>query len=72
MKFKTSLFATALLGSFLVFTPISSFAKTAMQQEKEGWDAYNKRDYNKAIRLWKPLAQKGDVYLQYQLGLMYE
>ena len=34
--------------------------------------AYNAGNYEKAFRLWKPLAEQGDADAQYNLGLMYD
>jgi TPR repeat protein len=33
--------------------------------------AYKTGDYQKALRLWKPMAEQGDAYAQYFLGRMY-
>ena len=37
----------------------------------DGDAAYEKGDYKTAMRLWKPLAEQGHAYAQYNLGLMY-
>ena len=37
----------------------------------EGANAYARGDYPTAMREWLPLAQQGDTYAQYGLGLMY-
>jgi TPR repeat protein len=37
----------------------------------EGMTAYRNGDYAKAVELWRPLAEKGDVAAQYRLGSMY-
>jgi len=39
---------------------------------QRGADAYVKEDYAAALREWEPLAQKGDVSAQYNLGVMYQ
>jgi TPR repeat protein len=40
-----------------------------------GWDdgveAYEAGNYQKAFRIWKPLAEQGDAEAQYSLGSMY-
>ncbi len=40
-----------------------------------GWDeaeaAYQRGNYATAIREWRPLAEQGDAYAQFNLGLMY-
>jgi hypothetical protein len=38
---------------------------------QEATDAYSRGDYATAGREWLPLAQQGDAYAQYNLGLMY-
>jgi len=37
----------------------------------EGMAAYQSGDYAKAVQLWRPLAENGDVTAQYRLGIMY-
>ena len=39
---------------------------------QDGFDAYNRKDYKEAVRLWLPLAEQGNVTAQYNLGVMYE
>src|SRR5690606_1428943 len=34
--------------------------------------AYDRGDFAEAVRLWTPLARKGDVAAQFNLGLIYE
>ena len=36
------------------------------------WDAYERKDYKEAFRLWLPLAEQGDAFAQSNLGVMYE
>jgi TPR repeat protein len=38
---------------------------------EEGQDAYQEKDYLKAVQLWRPLAQAGDREAQYRLAVMY-
>ena len=38
----------------------------------DGQSAYERGDYATAFRLWRPLAEHGDVEAQYNLGVMYE
>ena len=38
---------------------------------EDGDAAYNKGDYATAMRLWRPLADQGNVYAQSWLGVMY-
>src|SRR5260370_40111903 len=39
---------------------------------EDALDAAERRDYATAIRLWRPLADKGEVDAQYNLGVMYD
>src|SRR6266849_47583 len=39
---------------------------------EDALDAAERRDYATAIRLWRPLADKGEVEAQYNLGVMYD
>ena len=38
---------------------------------QDGWDAYDRKDYKTAYKLWKPLAEQGNVLAQSNLGFMY-
>ena len=38
----------------------------------EGKAAYERKDYATALREWRPLAEKDDATVQYNLGAMYE
>lgn len=37
----------------------------------QGYDAYMKEDYAKALEYWRPLAEGGDAYAQFSIGVMY-
>ena len=39
---------------------------------KEGWDAFNKGDYQTAYNKFKPLAENGDADIQFTLGWIYQ
>jgi len=39
---------------------------------QDGIDAFERKDYKEAVRLWKPLAEQGDATAQFALGLLYE
>ena len=62
-----------LTASFcLIFTLFLFGATSAWSADwGKGWDAYEKGDYATALREWKPLAEQGNVSVQYNLGLMY-
>ena len=55
----------------LVLTVISSSVVRA-DNYNDGIKAYEKKDYATALKLWRPLAIKGDVSAQSILGLMYQ
>ncbi len=38
---------------------------------KDGRAAYDRRDFETAMELWRPLAEKGDVRAQFKVGHMY-
>ena len=38
---------------------------------EDGQAAYNRGDYETALRLWLPLAEQGDAIVQFNLGLLY-
>ena len=56
---------TALTALMLFATPVVA------GDFEDGVAAYNAGDYEKAFRLWKPLAEQGDAGAQYNLGQMY-
>ena len=39
---------------------------------QKGLEAYYKGDYATALKEWKPLAEEGYIYAQYNLGIMYD
>jgi uncharacterized protein len=39
---------------------------------EDGYAAYAAGDYQKALRIWKPFAEQGNVLAQFRLGRMYE
>jgi hypothetical protein len=38
---------------------------------EDGWEAYQEKDYLKAVQMWRPLAEGGNATAQYRLGVMY-
>jgi len=38
---------------------------------QDGWDAYDRKDYKTAHRLWLPLAEQGDAQAQFEVGRVY-
>ena len=65
MKTKPLTFLLAL--TFLFLFSGSVFA----DDYQDGNDAYNRKDYKTAYKLWLPLAEQGDAKAQYNLGQMY-
>lgn len=63
MKKYSFLWVSALLPIFL--------AATAWADFRAGFEAFEKRDYQAALREWRPLAEQGNQRAQAALGLMY-
>lgn len=51
---------------------IVCLATPARADFQAGNDAYNRKDYETALREWKPLAEQGNADAQYTLGAMYD
>ncbi len=64
MKLFASRSAAALLAGIVV-------ASAAAGPLEDGMEAYQEKDYLKAIQVWRPTAQAGDPAAQYRLGVMY-
>ena len=45
---------------------------TNRQVDQDGWGAYERGDYQTALREWRPLATQGNAPAQFNLGLMYD
>ena len=56
--------------TFLLF--FSSFSAVFADDYRDGFDAYERKDYETAYKLWLPLAGKGHAKAQTALGLMYD
>ena len=56
-------------GSSVVFA--DDFQERIKFLNKYGLDAYNRKDYKTAYKLFLPLAEQGDALAQFQLGQMY-
>ena len=46
--------------------------KMSAQEIDKGYEAYNDGDYATALNEWKPIAEQGYAFAQYNLGIMYE
>jgi len=65
------LFLRAVAALFVCFSFSPSVAATADSQFRQGLSAYNSGDYEKAMRIWGPLAEHEDARSQAGLGFMY-
>ena len=52
-------------------TPLPPSTPVTAGTFEEALAAFNRSDYGTALRLFRPLADQGDVHAQYDLGLMY-
>jgi len=59
------LFTCAAIGAAFLVSPVWA------QSYDDGARDYNKRDYHTAMKNWEPLAAKGDVKAQFNVGLLY-
>ena len=67
MNTKLLAFSRALAFLFL----FSSFSVAFANDFNDGLDAYGRRDYETAYKLWLPLAEQGLAQAQLNLGMMY-
>jgi TPR repeat protein len=65
----TTLRALLLAAVGAVALAASAVAQTPFQQ---GLDAFNRDDFANALRIWRPLAEQGDLRSQYFLGALYD
>ncbi len=56
----------------ILLTVLSSQVVFASSEFTQGYEAAQAGDYERAIQLWRPLADEGDPAAQYTLGWMYE
>ena len=63
---------TKAVGKFIVAAIISLGLMPAHAGFKEGLTAYEKKDYQTALKEWRPLADSGDADAQLKLCLMYQ
>ena len=58
---------------FLLFVALpAGFAVLAHAGFDDGKAAYDRGDYAKAYKEFKPLAEQGDIVAQFYLGVMYD
>ncbi len=63
---RTRLSLSVVIG--LVFTLLAP----AWADYQAAGDAYNRGDYDTALKEWRPLAEQGDADAQFNLGVMYD
>ena len=59
-----------ILAGVVVAAMVSSGALAGPSEE--GWAAYQRGDYETALKLWRPLAAQGNAFAQSNLGFMYD
>jgi uncharacterized protein len=64
-----TLLRSLLLSLALVF---STGTVAVSQDFDKGWDAYENGDYATALKEWRPFAEQGDAFAQFNLGWMYK
>ncbi|MEW6643568.1 MAG: tetratricopeptide repeat protein [Pseudomonadota bacterium] len=57
-------------AAFALAIPVLCCAPPASGGYQEGYDAYQARDFARALSEWRPLADRGEVHAQYALGMM--
>ena len=60
-----------LFGSIFIILFTFIYNSNANEQLNRGYDYAAKGEYLKAFQVWEPLAEKGDEWAQYSLGVMY-
>jgi len=69
-----SLYAQPMRNGHAIAIVLSFICLTAPAQAdfKAGVDAHHRSDYATALREWQPLAEQGNAFAQYNLGLLYD
>ena len=60
-----------LLTTLVVLASMGTAGSVCAADFDKGWSAYKSGDYATALREWEPLAEQGNAFAQYNLGLMY-
>jgi len=60
-----------LFRSILFFLTITVSAGVSADELKNGMMAFQSGDYQQAMKVWKPLAEDGNMIAQFSLGMMY-
>lgn len=63
-----------MLKHFVLSFLLLSFSFTSIQagELEDGFQAFTSGNYEQALRLWLPLAEKDDADAQYNLGILYQ
>ncbi len=64
--------AARFLGIALAAAGVAAAAPASAERYEDGLAAYNRSDYDKALKLLRPAAEKGDARAQYLLGRQYQ
>ena len=51
---------------------VLTLATPVLADYQAGVDAYERGDYDTALKEWRPLAEQGDALAQFNMGVMYE
>lgn len=60
-----------MLKHFLLFFIFVTFSTIQAAELEDGFQAFTTGDYEQALRLWLPLAEKDNADAQYNLGILY-
>ena len=60
-----------LIEPYLKGDSLNNFTPNYEDDFQDGVDAYKRKDYKTAYKLWLPLAEQGNAKAQYNLGVMY-
>ncbi len=60
------------LGPSIIVGLLFMLAAPAWADYQAGVDAYERGDYETALKEWRPLAEQGDADAQFNLGVMYD
>ena len=60
-----------LLVALMVIVSLGTAGSVCAADFAKGWSAYKAGDYATALREWIPLAEQGNAFAQYNLGMIY-
>ena len=59
------------IRTLLVMLMLSFSHAVIADNYEDGLEAHDKGDFETALRLWTPLAEQGDIEVQFNLGMLY-